>query len=67
MAEPSGAKPKTTKPRCPVCGRPAVALVAPFCSRRCADEDLGRWLGGRYVIPGDETVDTMATDDSDDA
>ena len=38
--------------RCPVCGRPAVAAVHPFCSRRCAEIDLGRWLTGQYVLPG---------------
>ncbi len=42
--------PKTAKP-CPICGRPAVADVAPFCSRRCADVDLNRWLGGVYRVP----------------
>jgi len=39
---------------CPVCGRPAVPLTRPFCSRRCADVDLGRWLTGQYRIPGRE-------------
>ncbi|GJE29123.1 DNA gyrase inhibitor YacG [Methylobacterium organophilum] len=35
---------------CPICGKPAQAETAPFCSTRCADIDLGRWLGERYVI-----------------
>jgi endogenous inhibitor of DNA gyrase (YacG/DUF329 family) len=39
-------------PACPVCGRPAAKAVSPFCSRRCADIDLGRWLKGGYAIPG---------------
>jgi uncharacterized protein len=39
-------------PRCPVCGKPAVAASRPFCSTRCADVDLGRWLTGQYRIPG---------------
>jgi len=39
--------------RCPVCGRGAVAAAPPFCSRRCAEVDLGRWLTGQYVLPGD--------------
>ena len=39
------------EPRCPICGKPA-GRVAPFCSRRCADIDLGRWLKGGYAIPG---------------
>ena len=37
---------------CPICGKPGAARFAPFCSRRCADIDLGRWLKGGYVIPG---------------
>jgi endogenous inhibitor of DNA gyrase (YacG/DUF329 family) len=36
---------------CPVCGKPATNEHAPFCSRRCADIDLGRWLKGVYAIP----------------
>ena len=37
---------------CPICGKPRAAAYRPFCSKRCADVDLGRWLGGRYAIPG---------------
>ncbi len=37
---------------CPVCKQPPKPDFAPFCSRRCADIDLGRWLKGGYVIPG---------------
>ena len=40
--------------RCPVCGKPAVYRVRPFCSRRCADLDLGRWLKGDYRIATDD-------------
>jgi endogenous inhibitor of DNA gyrase (YacG/DUF329 family) len=29
----------------------------PFCSRRCADVDLGRWLKGAYAIPAAELAD----------
>ena len=39
---------------CPVCRRPATLDHRPFCSKRCADVDLSRWLGGNYVIPGDD-------------
>lgn len=42
------------KPACPICGRPAEDSRKPFCSRRCADIDLGRWLGEAYRIPDDE-------------
>ena len=38
---------------CPECERPAVAPHAPFCSARCRQLDLGRWLNGSYAIPGD--------------
>jgi len=38
---------------CPICGKPRVEKYEPFCSRRCADIDLGRWLKGSYVIPGE--------------
>lgn len=40
---------------CPVCGKPAEAKYRPFCSKRCADVDLGRWLTGGYAIATDET------------
>ena len=42
------------KKACPICGRPRDAKYDPFCSRRCADVDLHRWLKGTYVIPGAE-------------
>jgi len=40
--------------KCPICGRPAVRAFYPFDSKRCADEDLSRWLTGKYVIPATE-------------
>ena len=42
---------------CPICGRPRVAEHRPFCSRRCADVDLHRWLTAAYVISGREPGD----------
>jgi endogenous inhibitor of DNA gyrase (YacG/DUF329 family) len=36
---------------CPICSKPAHTKYRPFCSRRCADVDLQRWLVGRYAIP----------------
>ena len=42
---------------CPICGKPALPESRPFCSRRCADVDLNRWLSGRYVIPAVENED----------
>jgi len=38
--------------RCPICGRPPSDATRPFCSPRCRDVDLNRWLKGSYVIPG---------------
>jgi endogenous inhibitor of DNA gyrase (YacG/DUF329 family) len=46
-AQPAGAG----RGKCPICGRPSKAAYKPFCSRRCADVDLARWLGGVYAIP----------------
>ncbi len=37
--------------KCPVCGKPSDPTYRPFCSKRCADVDLQRWLSGRYAIP----------------
>ncbi len=39
---------------CPICAKATDPKYRPFCSRRCADVDLGKWLTGRYVIPGDD-------------
>ncbi|MER5173430.1 DNA gyrase inhibitor YacG [Thioclava sp. GXIMD2076] len=38
---------------CPVCGKETDPKFRPFCSKRCADVDLAKWLNGSYVIPGD--------------
>jgi hypothetical protein len=36
---------------CPICGKPTDAAFKPFCSKRCADVDLNRWLKGVYAVP----------------
>ena len=41
-----------SKDACPTCGKPVVEGFAPFCSKRCAEVDLGRWFKGSYAIPG---------------
>lgn len=46
-----------SQPKCPICGRPAEPEVRPFCSKRCADVDLQRWLTGRYAVPAVENED----------
>jgi endogenous inhibitor of DNA gyrase (YacG/DUF329 family) len=50
----STAKAEPPVRKCAICGRPRDPKYDPFCSRRCADVDLHRWLKGTYVIPGAE-------------
>jgi endogenous inhibitor of DNA gyrase (YacG/DUF329 family) len=38
-------------PPCPICARPGLAKFRPFCSKRCADADLGRWFTESYRVP----------------
>ena len=52
------------RPKCPICGKPAVKDYRPFCSKVCADEDLGRWLGGRYVVPGEPVAEKSDEDEA---
>lgn len=59
----------TDSRNCPICKRPLPAgehgaRVRPFCSKRCADVDLGRWLDGGYAIPAIDS-EGEAEDDSD--
>jgi len=42
---------------CPNCAKDTDPKYRPFCSRRCADVDLGRWLQGAYTIPADTPED----------
>jgi uncharacterized protein len=51
--------------KCPTCGRPGDAKYRPFCSRRCADVDLGRWLNESYRVPVEDDDETPS--DADDA
>jgi endogenous inhibitor of DNA gyrase (YacG/DUF329 family) len=48
---------------CPICSKPESQQFRPFCSRRCADVDLSRWLKGNYAIPADEKVPDVIEDD----
>jgi hypothetical protein len=61
MAEDTGDKDNVVrlarKRRCPICGQATVQAFRPFCSQRCADQDLGRWLTGGYRIPAEEEPD----------
>ena len=45
---------------CPICGKPATEASHPFCSERCRDVDLNRWLSGSYVVPGRDNADEDA-------
>ena len=59
----SGEPPVRLKPRrpCPICGKPSQQKYHPFCSARCANVDLNRWLGGTYTVPADEADDVQET------
>ena len=48
---------KATAARCPICGKPTDQAFRPFCSKRCADIDLNRWLSGVYAVPVKEDED----------
>jgi uncharacterized protein len=58
-AEKSGAG----RAACPVCGQPRAERYRPFCSKRCADVDLQRWLSGRYAIPAAEDEEGSSVPD----
>ncbi|MBV6632806.1 MAG: DNA gyrase inhibitor YacG [Alphaproteobacteria bacterium] len=46
-----------SKAKCPTCGKPTVHQFRPFCSKRCAQLDLAKWLNEDYAIPvGDEAA-----------
>lgn len=67
------AKPKPKRAPCPICGKPNDPAHRPFCSDRCRQVDLGRWLTGAYAIPGapiepeDETAGRPRRDEDDEA
>ena len=55
---------------CPICQRSTEAAFRPFCSKRCADVDLSRWLKGAYAIPiadadDDEDGEQIGSDERD--
>jgi endogenous inhibitor of DNA gyrase (YacG/DUF329 family) len=63
MARSSHSTPEA-RGKCPICSAPTDAHYRPFCSRRCADVDLSRWLKGTYAIPGGNDA---ADEDGEDA
>ncbi|SLN73102.1 zinc-binding protein [Roseovarius gaetbuli] len=42
---------------CPICKKPTDVKYRPFCSRRCADVDLGKWFSGDYAVPSTDPED----------
>ncbi|MDE2737933.1 MAG: DNA gyrase inhibitor YacG [Paracoccaceae bacterium] len=43
---------------CPICKKLSVPEYQPFCSKRCADIDLGNWLDGKYVLSGNKDLES---------
>ncbi len=62
---PNADKRTSALPKCPICGKPTVAEYRPFCSKRCADVDLNRWLSGRYAVPGEPAGQTPTDEDGE--
>ena len=52
---------------CPICGENTLAKYRPFCSKRCADIDLGRWFKGSYAIPTQERPDMLGDTTKDES
>ncbi|MFD0909523.1 DNA gyrase inhibitor YacG [Ruegeria arenilitoris] len=50
---------------CPICGEDSVKQFRPFCSKRCADIDLAKWLNGSYSVPSqrEDDLDDEIQDD----
>jgi hypothetical protein len=45
---------------CPICKQPGDSRYRPFCSKRCADVDLGKWFSGDYAVPSTDPEDVEA-------
>jgi len=50
---------------CPICGDSTKKAYRPFCSRRCADIDLARWMNGAYAVPSQREEDAEVPDPDD--
>jgi endogenous inhibitor of DNA gyrase (YacG/DUF329 family) len=53
------------RPTCPICAKRQSHDHRPFCSKHCADVDLGRWLKGRYAVPGEPVGHNEPGEDDD--
>jgi endogenous inhibitor of DNA gyrase (YacG/DUF329 family) len=60
-------KPLASFGKCPICGKPTQQEYRPFCSKRCADVDLNRWLSGGYAIPAVESKEDDRDEDDREA
>ena len=49
---------------CPICAEPTVPSFRPFCSKRCADIDLGKWMNGAYAVPSQDPEDLLNLDEA---
>ncbi|MGB3245847.1 MAG: DNA gyrase inhibitor YacG [Sulfitobacter sp.] len=52
---------------CPICQDATDPAYRPFCSRRCADVDLAKWLNGSYAVPSQDPEDIEAAIEAADA
>lgn len=59
--------PLASSGKCPICGKLTQAEYRPFCSKRCADVDLNRWLSGTYAIPAVESEENDQDEDDREA
>ena len=55
-------KSRAGSPPCPICGTVADPIARPFCSKRCANIDLGYWLQGKYAVPAVDAADDTMVD-----
>ena len=62
----SAVKQGKKQPKCPICAKPSAAEFRPFCSKRCADVDLGKWLNEGYRIPTSEIPGQEGGSDEED-
>lgn len=58
-------KTQTSRSKCPICGAISDKHYTPFCSKRCADIDLNRWLSGVYKIETDESPEDLPFTDEE--
>jgi endogenous inhibitor of DNA gyrase (YacG/DUF329 family) len=60
----ASAAPARQAARCALCGKPQLERFKPFCSKRCSDVDLNRWLNGVYAVPAPASTDDDEEDET---